>query len=273
VSFSALVSSDDGGSGYAVASGSAPDKIEILPAFRTAYEKARLNTNPLDIEPGAYTVILEPLAVADLLRYLSFGGFSGKGIQNQTSFLTGRLGSKVFDEKLTMIDDHTHEHTRTLPFDFEGTPRQTITLVENGVAKAVVHDTASARKAGTQSTGHSMNMPAFGGIPLHLVVAPGEKTLKEIIESSDDALLVTRFHYMNPVNPRQAQLTGLTRDGFFKVENGRIVAALKNMRFTESMLQAMNDIAAISSDRQQVGGYYVPAMKIRNFHFTGKASL
>ncbi len=270
-----LIADDHGGSGYAAAIAYKPD-IDIMDTFRRAHVKAKLNRDPISLEPGAYTVILEPLAVGDILTYLSFIGFSGKSVQNQASFLTGKLGEKLFDEKLTIIDDYTHQDTVSLPFDFEGTPRTKVTLVDHGVAKGVVHDTMSAKKDGVPSTGHSLNQPSFGGIPLNLVVAGGEQTLDEIIKGTKEGLLVTRFHYMNPVNPRQAQLTALTRDGFFKIENGEIVAAVKNMRFTESMLSAFSQIEAIASDHERTGfffgNYFVPGMKINGFHFTGKTS-
>ncbi len=270
-----LVADAQGGSGYAAAIAYQPD-LDILGVFHKAYAKAKLNHDPISLEPGAYTVILEPMAVGDILTYMSFIGFSGKSVQNQASFLTGKLGEKLFDDKLTIIDDYTNENTVSLPFDFEGTPRTKVVLVESGVAKGVVHDTMSANKDGVPSTGHSLNQPAFGGIPLNLVVAGGDQSLDEMIKGTKDGLLVTRFHYMNPVNPRQAQLTALTRDGLFKIENGEIVAAVKNMRFTESMLNALNQIEAISSDRERTGfffgNYFVPAMKINGFRFTGKTS-
>ncbi|MGE5653720.1 MAG: TldD/PmbA family protein [Bacillota bacterium] len=270
-----LVADEKGGSGYAAAVSDKPD-VDIQSIFQKAYQKAKLNHDPISLEPGAYTVVLEPLAVGDLLTYMSFIGFSGKSVQNQASFLTGKIGEKLFDEKLTITDDYTNENTVSLPFDFEGTPRTQVALIERGVAKGVVHDTMSAKKEGVQSTGHSLNQPAFGGIPLNMVVEAGNQSLDEIIKGTKDGLLVTRFHYMNPVNPRQAQLTALTRDGFYKIENGEVVAAVKNMRFTESMLNALNQIEAISSDRQRTGfffgNYYVPGMKINGFHFTGKTS-
>jgi len=117
-------------------------------------------------------------------------------------------------------------------------------------------------------------MPDRGGIPLNIVMDGGEKTLEEIIKETDKAILVSRFHYMNIVNPRTAQLTALTRDGLFQVKEGKIDHALENMRFTESILNAFNNIVEISKDRQRVptliGNYYVPALKIKNFNFTGK---
>ncbi len=274
--FSALIADEQGGTGYAEITSNTPQDFDVIAAFERAYDKAKMNQNPMQIEPGAYTVILEQAAVGDILQYMSFIGFSGKSLQNQASFLTGKLGEKVFDEQLTIVDDHTNPNTVSLPFDFEGTPRQKVTIIEKGVAKDVVHDMASAQAAGVESTGHSVNMPHFGGIPLNIVVEGGDKTLEDIVKETDDGVLITRFHYMNPVNPREAMLTALTRDGVFKIKDGKIVGAIKNMRFTDSMLRALNSIEAISSDRVRTrsffGNYYVPAMKIKDFRFTGKTN-
>lgn len=276
VDFTALVASDSGGSGYANVRSTNAEQMDVPGAFARAYEKARLNQNPEDLEPGVYTVILEPLAVGDILTYLSYLGFSGKSVQNQTSFLSGKLGEKVFGENITIVDDHRDPNTVSLPFDFEGAPRQQVTIIDRGVAKGLTYDLASAKKDGVETTGHSVNMPQMGGLPLHLVMAGGDSSLEEMIAGTDDGLLVTRFHYMNPVNPRTAQLTALTRDGLFRIKNGRIAGAVKNLRFTESMLQALNNVEAISAERQRTGfffgNYYVPALKIKNFHFTGKTS-
>jgi len=277
VNFTALVAHSDGGSGYASINSTNASDFNVAAAFTKAYEKAKLNKNPEDLTPGAYTVVLEPMAVGDLVAYMSYIGFSAKSAQDRMSFLTGKLGEQVFDSRINIVDDYTNENTMSLPFDFEGSPRQIVPIIENGIAKGLVYDLAAALKDGVPSTGHSVNMPKMGGIPLNLVVAGGDSTLEDIIAHTKQGLLVTRFHYMNPVNPREAQLTALTRDGFFRIEDGKIVAAIKNMRFTESMLNAFNNIEAISSDRQRTafffGNYFVPGMKIRDFHFTGKASM
>lgn len=276
VNFSTLVSSTDGGSGYAEYISSSLKDIDVIGGFKTAYDKAKANHQPEQLEPGSYTVILEPLAVGEMLAYMSFLGFSAQSVQNKQSFLTGRIGERVFDERITVTDDHTHQHTMTLPFDFEGYPRKKVKVIENGVAKELVYDTISALKADVETTGHSIKSFDMGGIPIHIVMAPGENSLKEIIAGTEKGLLVTRFHYLNIVNPRQAILTALTRDGVFKIEQGQIVGAVKNMRFTESMLKAFNHIEAISKERQRVkfyeGSLYVPALKISNFHFTGKTN-
>lgn len=274
-SFSTIVAGENG-SGYGETQSSRVEDFDFPGAFARAYEKARLNQNPGTLKPGAYTVILEQPAVGGLMTFLSYLGFSGKSVQNQISFLTGKQGVAVFDPRITIIDDYTNENTMRLPFDFEGTPRQQVTIIQQGVAKDLTYDMASAQKAGCPSTGHSVNMPAYGGMPLNLVMTNGKESLSDIIAGTQQWLLITRFHYMNPVNPRTAQLTALTRDGVFTVEKGKITGSVKNMRFTESMLQAFNKIEAVSSDRQRTsfffGNYYVPALKINDFHFTGNAN-
>lgn len=276
VSFSALIAGEDGGSGYAEVFSNQLEDLDVKQIFHRSYEKAKMNKNAEQLEPGAYTVILEPLAVGELLTYMAFTGFSAKSVQNKASFLTGRKGQQVFDKRVTIVDDCTNPHTFKLPFDFEGYPRQKVTIIENGVAKDLVYDTLSAMKDGVETTGHSVDSPQMGGMPLNLVMEPGDQSLDEIIANTENGLLVTRFHYMNVVNPRTATLTALTRDGVFKVENGKIVRAVKNMRFTESMLQAFSNIEAISKERARTktffGNYYVPALKIRDFHFTGKTN-
>ena len=276
VRFALLISDDIGGTGYANMAATTPKDVDMAGVFAVALQKAKANREPIEIEPGAYTVILEPLAVSNLLGLL-MRSFSGAAILSKMSFLTDRLGEKMFSDKLTVIDDWNSEEAPGVAFDMEGTPRQKLTLIEDGVTKEVAYDLVAAKKAGTQSTGHGVAfMGRRAGAPQNIIISGGEKTLEQIIAETDRALLVTRFHYMNPVNARQAVLTGLTRDGFFLVENGKITKAVRNMRFTESMLLALNQIVDISSDRARLGTMMgsacVPGMKISNFHFTGKTS-
>ncbi len=276
VNFSVLVTSESGGSGYAEYLSDSHEDLDIIKGFKVAFEKAKMNKDPEDLKPGGYTVILEPLAVGDILTYMSYIGFSAKTVQKRGSFLTDKKGQKIFDEKISIIDDFTDENTINVPFDFEGFSRQKVNLIEEGVAKDLVYDQASAIIDGVSSTGHSINLPKMGGLPLNLVISAGDQSLQEMIENTENGLLITRFHYMNIVDPRQAVLTALTRDGVFKIENGKVVGAVKNMRFTENMLEAFNRIEAISSERQRTPfadgdfNYYVPALKIKDFHFTGK---
>ena len=276
VEFSVLISEENAGSSYTELTSNRPEDIDILGAFKKVYERAKMNKNPRDLEPGAYTVILEPLAVCEMLSYMSYTGFSGKSVQDRHSYLTNKCGEKLFDDKLTIVDDFTNENTIYMPFDLEGYPRKVVTVIQNGIAKDLIYDQVSALKDGVQSTGHAIGMPGRGGIALNLVMSAGVESVEEMIANTEDGLLITRFHYMNVVNPRQASLTALTRDGVFKIENGKLVGAVKNMRFTESMLECLKEIPAISKERQQVKAFvtnsYVPFLKLNNFHFTGKTN-
>lgn len=276
VAFTVLISSQAGGSSFASTCSQNPEDIDVLATFRHVAAKAKLNQDPEQLEPGAYTVILEPDAVSGILTYLSFIGFSAKSVQNQISFLSKQKGKQVFDSRISIADDWTNNHTIPVPFDFEGYPRQAVTIIEDGIAKDLIYDTLTAMKDDVETTGHSLNMPAQGGLPLNLVMQGGEQSLEEIIANTKDGILITRFHYMNVVNPRQAILTALTRDGVFRVKDGNIAHAVKNMRFTQNIVEAFNHLLAISSERKRTasffGNFYVPAVKLSNFHFTGKTN-
>jgi predicted Zn-dependent protease len=269
-----LVSDGNDGTSYYSTLTQNSKGFSLVDIFKHVINRASINNDRKIIEPGEYTVILEPAAVASILMYLSFAGFNAKSVQDNYSFLSGKVGEKVFDERITIVDDWHNKNTMPLPFDLEGFERKKLNLIVNGVAHDLAYDALTAKKDEKKSTGHSVAMPDRGGIPLNLVMEGGIRPLEDIIKDSDNAILVTRFHYMNLVNPRLAQLTALTRDGLFQIENGEITHALENMRFTESILDAFNDVVEISSDRKKIptflGNYYVPAMKIRNFKFTGK---
>ena len=275
ISFNAVVMHDDGASGYAEYVTNKAEELNVLKQFEFAYSKCKLGINPMSIEPGSYDVILEPLAVGDLLLYMSFIGFSAKDVQTGTSFLTGKIGQQVFGENITIRDDVKNENTMPFYFDFEGYERTSLNLIEKGVAKELSYDSKSATFDKVSSTGHSFGYSSGeGGIPINLVMEGGNDTLEELIKSTKRGLLVSRFHYMNIVDPRQSILTALTRDGLFIIEDGEIKGAVKNMRFTESMLHAFNNVTGISTERTKVPGAmgfsYVPTLKIEDFHFTSK---
>jgi PmbA protein len=274
VSFNAVVMHKDGASGYAEYNTNKAKELDVVEQFKIAYDKCKMGVSPRSIEPGSFDVILEPLAVGDLLMYMSFIGFSAKDVRTGTSFLTGKLGEKVFGENITIRDDVKNENTMPLYFDFEGYPRTSLNLIEKGVAKELTYDGKSAIADNVNPTGHSFGYSGQGGIPINIVMEGGSDTLEELIKSTKKGLLVSRFHYMNIVDPRQAILTALTRDGLFLIEDGEIKGAVKNMRFTESMLHAFNKVTGISAERTKVPGAfgfnYVPTLKIEDFHFTGK---
>lgn len=271
ISLNLVVMHESGSSGCVQIDTNKADELNIIESFNKAYSKSKLGINPQTIEPGSHTVILEPLAVSGLLGYISYIGFSARAIQLGMSFLTGKLGQKVFGENISVVDDYLNPNVVQLPFDFEGNVRQKLNIIEKGVAKEVAYDTATAIKDNVTTTGHGIG---DGGYPIHLIMEGGNDSYESLIESTKKGVLITKFYYMNIVDPRKAVLTGLTRDGFFLIEDGKIKCGLKNMRFTESMLSAFNNVTGITKERAKTpdmfGVNYLPALKIEDFHLTGK---
>jgi len=252
-----------------------------LAADRTlarALDKCTIDRTPDKVEPGTYDVILEPEAVGDLVMWLGYIGFGAKAFYEKTSFLSGRIGEQIMHRRVTIEDDPLHPEGLPTAFDFEGVPKRRVKLIDAGVAKSVVFDSAYARLYRRDSTGHAMAPDdTEGPLPLHPVVAPGETTLAQMIRSVSRGILITRFHYVNGLlKPRAALMTGLTRDGTFLIRRGKIDRPVRNLRFTESIVDAFRRVTAISRDRRLVGdptadpgACLAPAMLIPRFAFTG----
>lgn len=269
-------------SGYAQAGSRDVKQIEPEKVAERAAQKALDSKNPGEIEPGNYEVILEPLASAELLDYLSYYGFNAKTYQEGRSFLCDNMGKKVMGENIAISDDAYNEQGFAFPFDFEGVPKQKVSLIEKGVAKGLVYDSLTAGKENKESTGHGLPAPNTAGpIPLNLILTPGDSTLEQMISRAKKAILVTRFHYTNIVEPKKTIFTGMTRDGTFLIENGAITKPIKNLRFTESIVNALNKVLEMSQDLTLVGGgagyegrfatgTLVPALRIESFNFSGK---
>lgn len=240
----------------------------------TAVYKASASVRPTTLDPGPYTVVLEPAAVANLVAFLTYVGFTGRSYNEGRSFASGRIGQRVFSQGVTMSDDAYHPLTLGRPFDHEGMPRQVVPLVEHGVLRGVVHDRVTARKARTASTGHAVPRGSiFGPMPQNLVVAPGSETLTELVSTTPRGVLVTEFHYSNLIEPKSVRITGMTRNGTFLIERGRVRRGVKDMRYTEDLAAALGRVAGIGRGLAYQlaftgGGYVVPALKIRDFHFT-----
>jgi predicted Zn-dependent protease len=222
ISFNTVVMHKDGASGYAEYITNKAEELDVVEMFAAAQNKCKMGLNPASIEPGSYDVILEPLAVGNLLMYMSFIGFCAKDVRTGTSFLTGKLGEKVFGENITIRDDVNNENTMPLYFDFEGYARTSLNLMENGVAKELSYDVKSAIADNVKPTGHYFGYAGDGGIAINLVMEGGRDTLKELIKSTKKGLLVSRFHYMNIIDPRQGILTALTKMDYL-IENGKSV--------------------------------------------------
>jgi PmbA protein len=264
-------------SGYATAASIDVADLDPESVGRIAVEKALSSKNPTPIEPGEYTVILEEPAVGDMLFFLGWMGLGALAVQEGRSFMNGKFGERITGEKITIWDDGADPRGLPLPFDFEGVPKQKVTLIEKGVAKNVVYDSFTAgREEGKTSTGHSLPAPNTAGpIPLNLFMAPGTATKEEMLASTKRGIWVTRFHYTNILHPVQTILTGMTRDGTYLIEDGKIVRPLRNLRFTQSILEAFSNIEALGKnlvllkDEWNSVGTCAPAAKIRNFRFTG----
>ena len=258
--------------------------LDPLKLAEVAAQKAVDSAHPKEIPAGKYTVILEPAAVLDIVGFM-FWDYSGMAILDQRSFLTGRIGKKLFGENITIHDDVAHPLQAGSPFDGEGVLRQRVPLVENGVVKRVVYARGTAARmrksehrdsAGPiEATGHGFALPnEIGEMPLNIVFAPVEnsQTLEQMIASTERGILVTRLWYIREVEPFEKMMTGMTRDGTFLVENGRVTGGIRNFRFNESLIHMLSNVEAMSAPVRSCGeesfDMVVPATKVRDFNFT-----
>ena len=256
------------------AKGSACSHRDLDPAAmaRTASEKAQASRNPVELPPGAYTVILEPAAVLDLAGQM-FGDFSATAISDGRSFLRDRIGEKLFGENITIYDDAYHPLQAGSPFDGEGVPRRKLVLVDRGVVREVAFCRQAAHTAGVEPTGHGFPLPnEFGEAPMNIVIAGGTAPIEEMIASTARGILVTRLWYIREVDPYEKIMTGMTRDGTFLIEDGRIARGVRNFRFNQALPEMLSNVEALSPPVRASGeesfDMVVPAMKVRGFHFT-----
>ena len=262
----------DDGTGYAEAAAVDATTIDAAGVGREAAEKARRSARPVDLPPGDYPVVLEEYAVADLLDNLGSVGFSGLAVEEERSFF--EPGRRIGSELVTIVDDARDPAGMPASFDYEGVPTRRVVMVEAGVCREIVHDAATAARAGVPSTGHGLPAPnPFGPFPLHAAMAAGSTPRAELVRGMQRGLLVTRFHYTNVVHGKLAVITGMTRDGTFLVEDGEIVGPVRNLRFTQSYLDALAAVEAVASGRRllrgELGAVLVPALRIGSWRFTG----
>lgn len=270
----------DTGAGYGQGAHRDVRRIDFSGIGRRAIHKAVESRNPSEIKPGRYTVVLEETAAFTLLEFLSATGFSARAVQEGRSFMGGRLGQRIMDPRITIVDDPIDRRGFAFPFDFEGVPKRRISLIEKGVVRNVVYDSMTAGREGKQSTGHALPAPAYHPMAENLVMAPGEASVKRMVETTERGVYVTRFHYVNLIDPMEVSITGMTRDGTFLIEDGRISKPVKNLRFTVGVLKCLNNIMEIGDRSNLVSepggyghrfavGYRVPALKMKDFSFTG----
>jgi predicted Zn-dependent protease len=236
--------------------------------------KALRSAGALDVEPGEWEVVLEPSCVSDVLKFLVGQGFNAKHHAEGQSFV--RLGEAQLDERITIVDDATDPRILAVPFDAEGTPCRRLELVRGGVCAALAYDRRTAREAGTESTGHGVpGGEAAGPVPHHLFLEPGAATPTDLIASVERGLLVTDFWYTRILDPKTTVVTGLTRNGTFLIEDGKVAGPVRNLRFTQSYVDALapGNVLAVGNDARLAGEahHHVPSLRLRRWHFSGGA--
>jgi PmbA protein len=263
---------EENSSGWAKSTSFDIREIEPEALCESASQKAASSRRPRELAPGHYTAILEPAAVLDLVGFL-FYDFAGTSLRDKRSCLTGRLGKKLFGDNITLWDDVYHPLQLGQPFDGEGLPRQKVLLVDRGVPKNLVYSRAIAKKMKATPTGHGFSLPnEHGEAPMNLVWSGGDKTVAEMVASTDRGVLVTRLWYIREVDPYNKILTGMTRDGTFLVENGRVAGGIRNFRFNQSVIEMLSNVEmlgpSVRSSGEESFDMVVPAMKVKNFHFS-----
>ena len=282
------LAADREASGWAERTGWRAADVDPAEPAREAAEIAARTRGGAELEPGPYRAVLEPVAVADLVRWFSYDSMGAQGYLEERSFFCGRLGDQAFDPKVSIADDALDTANLPRPFDFEGTPKQRVPIIEDGVIKGVVWDRATAARAqnGQTSTGHAPPdaWRFFGPLPTAYAMAGGDaESPEQLAELVGDGVYVTRLHYLSIVDPRGGVLTGMTRDGTFRIRDGKIAEPLVNLRFTVAMSDVLGDVPGLSRDRSLVNlsdlyeerfahAALVPAIATARFHISGTGS-
>ena len=276
----------DTSSGWQKANSPDARQVDHVRMAEVAAQKAIDSPDPTELPPGKYTVILEPAAVLDAVGFM-FWDFGGSALLEQRSFLNQRIGKPIFGENITVWDDVYHPLQTGAPFDGEGMQRQRVKLIEQGTVKAVTYARSSAKRMATSdmasnvgpvtATGHGFALPnEIGEAPLNIVFSgpePGEaQSVEQMIASTDYGILVTRLWYIREVDPYEKIITGMTRDGTFLVENGKVQRGIRNFRFNQSLIDMLQNVESMGEPVRASGeesmDMVVPAMKVRDFNFT-----
>jgi predicted Zn-dependent protease len=275
----------DGASGYAEQTSWRVSDLDPAATAERAVETAERTRGAHELEPGSYAAVLEPYAFAELLLYFAYDAFSARGLIEERSFATGKLGKNVFDERFSLADDPLDPRGLPKAFDFEGTPKERIELIEDGVLSGVLWDRRTAQEAGDghHSTGNAppASVRHWGPLPFALSVGDGDaESSEELAERVGDGIYVTRLHYLSIVNPREGVITGMTRDGTFRIRGGKIADPLVNLRFTVSVPQLLAELHGLTRDPVLVNetsfyderypnGVLTPAIATARFDVTG----
>jgi PmbA protein len=274
--FQTVVMSNDS-SGRAQASAWKVSDLEVEALGREAINTAVRGHNPMKIDPGEYTVVLEHYVTEDLVSSLNFYGMGATSLQEGRSWMNDRIGKQVMSKLVSIWDDGLDLKGSPLPFDFEGVPKHRVDIVKQGVVMGPVYDRYSGVKVGKSSTGHAtpINFRGSGPLAMNLFMAPGSMSVAEMIASTDKGLYINRFWYTRLVHPRDCVITGMTRDGVFMIEKGELAYPVKNLRYTMPYVTALANVEAVGKHAHLLVGEFgglsnnVPALKIHGFTFTG----
>jgi predicted Zn-dependent protease len=279
--FTTVVMNNENGSGYASDASWRMSDVDVAACGEQAIAKSLQSRNPQPIEPGVYPVVLEPYAVHDLVSMLA--RMAGANfVQEGQSWLTGRGGEQLMSPDVSIWDDGLDPAGWPLPFDCEGIGRQRVDIIRQGVAGDALYDRVRAAREGKASTGHALpavnpynpwlNMARYGPIPMHIFMGAKDSSLQKMIAGTERGIYVTRFWYTRIVHPREAVITGMTRDGTFLIENGEVTTPVQNLRFTQSYVKALNGVEAVGRDTRCIwidpGICSGPALKLAAFRFT-----
>lgn len=262
-------------SGFAADVARTVTDVDAQTVAETAVRKTLESADPQDVEPGEYEVILEPQAVSEMMAFFQWYGPNARIYHEKSSYLSDKMGKKVFGDNITLIDDPFHELVFPMPFDYEGFPKKKAIFVENGILKQIAYDSYYAKKYKVENTGHALPAPnTLGPIPLHLYIVPGDATRAQMIKSVKRGLLVTRLWYVRVLNPKALNITGMTRDGTFLIEDGKIIKPVKNLRFNQSIPEALNNVISIENKLTQLASFegeligLAPALHIGKWEFS-----
>jgi PmbA protein len=246
--------------------------VDAVALTRKAVEKARRSASPQSVEPGEYTVVLEPSAVLDLVGQI-FPDFSGTALEDQRSFLNDRLGEALVGANINVWDHVECPLQAGSPFDGEGVPRQSLKLIDAGIPREVAYSRRAAAKAGKTPTGHGFSIPSeIGEYPINIVMAGADRSIDELVRSTGRGILVTRLWYIREVEPYEKVMTGMTRDGTFLIRDGEIAHGIRNLRFNQSVVEMLRNVESFSTSVRASGeesfDMVVPGMKVQSFRFT-----
>jgi PmbA protein len=271
-----LATGAGGGTGWASFSGMDAAVLDADDLGRAAAGIALRSASPADLAPGDYTVVLAPEAVAEIAQFLAWYGCSAKSVDEGRSFMSGKIGQRATSEAITLVDDALAPGAMGLTFDYEGQPKTRVTMIDRGVAIGPVTDSYWAAKTGRPNTGHALPAPnSEGPLPLDVELAAGDADPSAMIASVKRGVYVTRFHYVNVEDQARQTLTGMTRDGTFLIEDGELARPVRDLRFTQPMLDGLDTTLAVSRERALVGEdapALVPYLLLERFAFTGQKS-